>query len=163
MTDLVSFSFRKAFDSCIEELEIDAGDYEFRMNKKNQNQNKKNTEEVKEAEIVVKNNSTPKRTAVQTLTNTINHYRQSRVQDLTKKYGKYCWGVYYGNRCNSPAVIVAFRNNKYSVPSWTEIKTMISSIEKTFKNKNEFIEWIKKEAFQSRLDLSVINDLEKIE
>ena len=36
MTDIALFSFRKEFDSCLEELEIDAGDYEYRMNKKKQ-------------------------------------------------------------------------------------------------------------------------------
>ena len=153
MTDLVLFSFRKEFDSCLAELEIDAGDYEYRMNKKNQNQTKKNTEQVKEVEIVIENYSTPKRSAVQTLTNTINVYT-GRVAEITKKYGKYCWGLYYGKHTRSPATIVAYRNNKYSVPDWDKIKTMTASIDKTFKNKNEFIEWIKKESYLHRNNLN---------
>jgi len=96
---------------------------------------------------------TTKPTAVQTLTNTINTYRKNAVCEITKKYGKYCWGLYYGNQARSQAVIVAYRKDKYSVPSWTEIKTMIASIDKTFKNKNEFIEWIKKESFIHRNNL----------
>jgi hypothetical protein len=101
---------------------------------------------------------TTKPTANQTLANKINTYRKSSVVEITKKYGKYCWGLYYGDHVRSQAVIVAYRKDKYSVPSWTEIKTMTASIDKTFKNKNEFIEWIKKESFIHRNNL---NDYEK--
>jgi hypothetical protein len=133
---------RKCFEKCMEELEIDAGDYEYRMNIKKQN--KKNMEEV----VIVKDT---KPTPIEILTNKINNFRRMyNVYDLTKKYGKYCWGLYYGNQTRSRAVIVAYRNNKYSIPNWKEIKTMSSSIGKTFKSKNEFIEWIKNEALLQR-------------
>ena len=151
MTDIALFSFRKEFDSCLEELEIDAGDYEYRMNKKKQNQTKKNTEEAKEAEIVIKNT---KPTAIQILTHKINNYQRNCVAEITKKYGKYCWGLYYGKHTRSPATIVAYRNDKYSIPDWDKIKTMTASIDKTFKNKNEFIEWIKKESYLHRNNLN---------